>query len=142
MLDRRCAPRPMWFQSKTLKGNASMNPSVSTLLLATMLAGCTTASAQQEKGMPQTAATSAAATPAKAGAPSVADVEDFLARAEKELGDYSVTNNQAQWVNATFVSDDTDALATYFGAIGTEMSVRYAYEAAKYQAVQGLYFDV
>jgi len=91
--------------------------------------------------MPQTAATSAAATPAKAGAPSVADVEDFLARAEKELGDYSVTNNQAQWVNATFVSDDTDALATYFGAIGTEMSVRYASEAAKYQTVPGLSFD-
>jgi peptidyl-dipeptidase A len=108
-----------------------------------MLAGCTTASAQQEKSMPQTAAASAAATPAqaKAGAPSVADVEAFLTRAEKELGDYSVTNNQAQWVNATFVSDDTDTLATYFGAIGTEMSVRYASEAARYQGVPGLSFD-
>ena len=93
--------------------------------------------------MPQTAATAAAATPApaKAGAPSVADVEAFLARAEQELGDYSVTNNQAQWVNATFISDDTDALATYFGAIGTEMSVRYASEAARYQKVPGLSFD-
>jgi peptidyl-dipeptidase A len=81
-----------------------------------------------------------AAPAATAATPSVAEAEAdaFVARAEHELGEYSVINNRAQWVNATYITDDTDALAAYFGTIGTEMGVRYAGEAARYVNVPGL----
>ena len=42
------------------------------------------------------------------------------------------------WINSTYITDDTDALAAKYGEIGTEKSVKYALEAAKYQKVAGL----
>jgi peptidyl-dipeptidase A len=52
-----------------------------------------------------------------------------------------VLNSRAQWVNSTYITDDTDALAAHFGTIGTEMSVRFANEAARYADVPGLDYD-
>ena len=78
------------------------------------------------------------APPTTAATPTVAEADAFVARAEHELGEYSVINNRASWVNATYITDDTDALAAYFGTIGTEMGVRYASEAARYVNVPGL----
>ncbi len=65
----------------------------------------------------------------------------FVARAEKELDDFSTPAQQAAWINATYITDDTDAIAARFGAEGTEMQVRFALEAAKYASVPGLSFD-
>ncbi|MDT9597582.1 M2 family metallopeptidase [Sphingosinicella rhizophila] len=89
-----------------------------------------------------TGTTALAAPPeASASAPSPAEADAFVARAEKELADYSVINGRAQWVNNTYITDDTDALAAYFGTIGTEMAVRYANGAARFKDVKGLSFD-
>jgi len=63
---------------------------------------------------------------------------DFVAAVEKDLFDFSVESNRVQWINATYITDDTDALAARYGAIGTEKSVRYALDAAKYAQVEGL----
>ncbi len=46
-------------------------------------------------------------------APTAAEALAFLARAEKELADFNVINSRAQWVNNTYINDDTDALAAY-----------------------------
>lgn len=81
----------------------------------------------------------AAVTPAPLPTPGEADV--FVARAEKELADFSTPAQQAAWINATYITDDTDAIAAKFGAEGTEMQVRLALEAAKYAALPGLSFD-
>ena len=43
---------------------------------------------------------------------------------EKDLFDLSVIGSRAGWVNAIYINDDTDALAAYFGTIGTEKGVR------------------
>jgi peptidyl-dipeptidase A len=85
-------------------------------------------------------ATLLAASPAYAqqAAPTVADAEAFIAKAEKDLFDFSVEAGRVNWVNSTFITDDTDALAAKYGEIGTEKSVKYALEAAKYQNVAGL----
>ncbi|HEX8578172.1 MAG TPA: M2 family metallopeptidase, partial [Allosphingosinicella sp.] len=91
-----------------------------------------TAAAAPEQAAP--AATAAAA-------PTLEEARAFVARAEKELGEFSVLNSRAQWVNATYITDDTDALAAHFGTIGTEMSVRLANEAARYANVPGLDYD-
>ncbi|MCB5424272.1 M2 family metallopeptidase [Altererythrobacter sp. CC-YST694] len=67
---------------------------------------------------------------------------DFVAAAEADLFSYSVEAGRTQWVNSTYITVDTDALAARIGAIGTEKSVRYALDAAKYREVAGLDPDV
>jgi peptidyl-dipeptidase A len=79
-----------------------------------------------------------AAPVAAQDAPSVADAEAFIAKAEKDLFDFSIEAGRVYWVNATHITDDTDALAAKYGEIGTEKSVQYALEAAKFQNVAGL----
>jgi peptidyl-dipeptidase A len=86
--------------------------------------------------LPQIAA--AQDTPAMASVPTVADAEAFLAKAEKDLFDFSVEGAQVAWINATYITDDTDAIAAKYGEIGTEKAVQYALDAAKYQNVVGL----
>ncbi len=71
-------------------------------------------------------------------APTVADAEAFIAAAEKDLYNFSVESAQVAWINATYITDDTDALAAKYGEVGTEKAVKYALEAAKYQSVPGL----
>ena len=55
--------------------------------------------------------------------------------------EFSVIASRAQWVNATYITQDTDALAAHFGTIGTEMGVRFANEAARYANVPNLSYD-
>jgi len=63
---------------------------------------------------------------------------DWVAMVEKDLFDYTAWSSQVYWVNATYITHDTDALAAQAGAEGTEKSVKYALEAAKYAEVEGL----
>jgi len=101
----------------------------STLAVALSLASAAPALAQTVP----TATANAASTAAQADA--------LVARAEKEFADYSLDASRTAWVNATYITEDTDALAAKSGAIGTEMGVRYALEAAKFDGVKGLSFD-
>jgi peptidyl-dipeptidase A len=117
-----------------------MKTTVSALALAFSLAACAAASADTAATTASAAPAAAAAEPARPAA-TVEEARAFVARAEKELGEFSVINGRAQWVNNTHITDDTDAIAAYFGTIGTEMSVRYAGEAARFNAVPGLDFD-
>ncbi len=70
--------------------------------------------------------------------PTAVEADAFLAKAEKEMFDHSVVAARADWLNATHISEDSDALAAYFGAIRTTMSVDYALESAKYATAPGL----
>ncbi|WBY15971.1 M2 family metallopeptidase [Erythrobacteraceae bacterium WH01K] len=67
---------------------------------------------------------------------------DWVDMVEKEGFDFTVRAGRIYWVNATYLNEDTDALAAAVGAEGTEMSVRYALEAAKYAQVPGLDAEV
>src|ERR1700712_1361860 len=82
---------------------------------------------------------------ARAAAPepaaTIANADAFVAAAEKESADFSVFNAQVSWINNTYITDDTDAVAARVGAQGTEMGVRFAKEAARFQKVPGLSFD-
>ena len=82
----------------------------------------------------------APAAPVSAGEPvrTAEGAREFVARVEKDLFDLSVISGRAQWVNATYITDDTDALAAHFGTIGTEKQVQYAKEAAQWIQVPGL----
>ncbi|MEL7686384.1 M2 family metallopeptidase [Citromicrobium bathyomarinum] len=63
---------------------------------------------------------------------------NWVAMVEQTMGDFSLESAQIYWVNSTYITHDTDAMAARVGAQGTEMSVQYALEAAKYAEVDGL----
>lgn len=85
------------------------------------------------------AAIAAPAKPAPKGpTPTAAEADAFVANAEKELFEFSIEASRVAWVNNTYITDDTDALSAKYGTIGTEMSVRFAKEAARFQNVAGL----
>ncbi|HWU74614.1 MAG TPA: M2 family metallopeptidase [Sphingomonas sp.] len=92
------------------------------LALALVLSGAVVLATAPDKNAPATAA----------------DADTFVAKAEKDLADISVDANRAGWINATYITDDTDAMAAEVGARQTELAVKYAGEAAKYLNVPGL----
>ena len=103
-----------------------MKAMISTLSLALSLAVAAPALAQS----------TLEATPA--AAPTAADADAFIASVEKDLFGYTVEASQVNWVNATYITEDTDAMAARINAVGTEKSVKYALDAAKYAGVPGL----
>ena len=78
---------------------------------------------------------------AQQAAPTAAEADKFVADAEKSLAEFSVFNAQVQWINNTYITEDTDAVAAKVGAEGTEMSVKLASEAARYMNAPGLSYD-
>jgi len=46
-----------------------------------------------------------------AAEPTVAEAKKFLDEADKRLFDLSLENNQASWIQATYITDDTEAVA-------------------------------
>lgn len=107
-----------------------MKSAISLLALAICLSACATATTDRQESASSVAPQ-----------PSADDARTFVAKAEKDLADFAVINNRAQWVNSTYITDDTDALAAYFGTIGTEKQVQYANDAALYASATGLDYD-
>ena len=66
----------------------------------------------------------------------------FVASAEKDLGDASIPYNQINWINYTYITEDTDGLAAKINADFTEKQVAYAVKAAKFAKLPGLDPDV
>ena len=115
-----------------------MKLAASVSLAALALAGCATATATQTAA-PMAMETAQAPAPDAVMTPMTPEgARAFIARVEKDLFDLSTISSRAQWVNSTYITDDTDALAAYFGTIGTEKGVQYAKEAAELSKVQGL----
>ena len=114
--------------------------SVSLVTLA--LAGCASTPPAQMAATVPTETSAASPVTAAGGYPMTAEgARAFIAAVEKDLFDLSVIGGRAAWVNATYINDDTDALAAYFGTIGTEKGVKYATDAAKFAQVPDLDFD-
>ncbi|WP_158010743.1 M2 family metallopeptidase [Tardibacter chloracetimidivorans] len=108
---------------------APIKARTSLLALALLLGGCAATASPPPQ---QAAATSGV---------SAADADAFVAAAEKELFDFSVFNARVQWINNTYITEDSDAVAARVGAEGTEMSVRLAKEAARFDKTPGLSVD-
>jgi peptidyl-dipeptidase A len=105
-----------------------MKPKISAFALAVALAGGSAVAAPKP-------------APAKAPTPTAAEADAFVANAEKELATFGIEAARVAWINNTYITDDTDALSAKYGTIGTEMSVRLAKDAARFQNVPGLSFD-
>lgn len=95
--------------------------------------GSTPAAAEGEgggqSGGGESLAAAAVAEDDAASAPTVEDARAFVERVETELDDYYEYAGRVYWVNANFITYDTDWLATRVGAEGTIMAVNFANEA-------------
>ena len=69
---------------------------------------------------------------AAAGGKAPSNATEFLAGAEKELSDFSDYAARVAWVNANFITDDTDWLNARAGSEGTLLQVRLANDTKKY----------
>ncbi|VAW01039.1 Peptidyl-dipeptidase A precursor, partial [hydrothermal vent metagenome] len=70
--------------------------------------------------------------------PTVEDAENFVSSTEKKMFDYSIDAARIYWINATYINDDTDALAAKAGAEGTVMSVKAAIDSAQFKDLPGI----
>ena len=77
----------------------------------------------------------AAARP-RAAAPTVAEAQRFIARAEKELADLSVKVNRADWVANNFITDDTEELTAEAQEAYAVATQKLALEARRYDRVR------
>lgn len=82
------------------------------------------------------APTPAAATPGAASTP--AEVDAWVAQAEKTQFDESIGQSRANWVYATYVMEDSAALAADADAAMTKLQVANASKAAELARVAGL----
>jgi len=84
-----------------------------------------------------TAAPAAAADDA-AEALTPADASAWIAKVEAEFGAFIVEYSRVSWINATYITHDSDELAAKYGAELTLKQVGYATEAARYAKIEGL----
>ena len=82
-----------------------------------------------------------AQTAPPAGTTTAAEADAFVATAEKEYLDYSIFGGQVAWVNNTYITDDTDAINARVGTEGTELGVKFAKGAARFNGIAGLSYD-
>jgi peptidyl-dipeptidase A len=68
--------------------------------------------------------------------PTAADAVEFVNKAEADLSRTSDYVNRAGWVQATYITDDTNWLIAKANAEATDLAVRYAKEAARFDHVK------
>src|ERR1700704_2365698 len=76
-----------------------------------------------------------AQTPSKA-APTVADAKAFLATANATTLKLGIEQGQAGWVQQTFITDDTEAIAARANQAANEAGSKFAKESTKYDHVE------
>ncbi len=103
--------------------------SLAAVAICLALAGCAAQAPQA------TAQTSATAVPAPA------DADAFVADAEARMAALSEYAARAQWINSTYITEDSDWIAARVGTEYTELAVELAAGAARFNAVPGLSFD-
>ncbi len=104
-----------------------MNPSIRYVVIAaavTLLAG--PSDAQQQQPAPRPAAS----------APTAAEAQRFMARAEKQLAELSVKVNRADWVANNFITDDTEELTAEAQEAYAVATQKLALEARRYDRVR------
>src|SRR5574338_204899 len=81
-----------------------------------------------------TAAPSGTTASTSAGAaPTVAEAQTFVADAERQLAARSEYENHVGWVYSTYIQHDTEWLSQRADSEGTQLRVRLASQAARYQ---------
>ena len=90
--------------------------------------------------VPAAAKTPAKTAATKPAAPTVEEARKFLDEAQKRLLDLSIEAGRAQWVQETFITEDTEILAAARNEVLLTAGVEYAKQATRFDHVQ-LPFD-
>jgi peptidyl-dipeptidase A len=80
----------------------------------------------------------AAAKPRAAGVPAkpaIADVKRFLAQTEAKFDRLNADAARAEWVGANFITDDTEAIAAYFGELQLDAAGQAALAARRHNGL-------
>src|SRR6185437_12252659 len=67
--------------------------------------------------------------------PTAAEAEAFVVKAEADLARESEYQGRVEWVQNTYITDDTNWLAAKANGEATALSVHYAKEAARFDGV-------
>src|SRR5262245_50530558 len=67
--------------------------------------------------------------------PTAAEAAAFVEKAEADLARESEYQGRVEWVQNTYITDDTNWLAAKANGEATALSVRYAKEAARFDGV-------
>ncbi|HKW16178.1 MAG TPA: M2 family metallopeptidase [Terriglobales bacterium] len=73
---------------------------------------------------------------AQSTAPTVAEAQDFMNKAEARLAELSVEVNQANWVHDNFITDDTEALAADANDELTAVTTELVEEAKRFDGLK------
>ncbi len=101
-----------------------------------VLAGC-----NNEEAVAPVATANAENHESSNAAPTAADAQAFLDRAESELRELYLESAQTAWVQANFITVDTQAISARANEKLTAAGVRLANEAAKFNDVEDLSYD-
>lgn len=67
--------------------------------------------------------------------PTLQEAKEFLEASEKEVAELSDYAARVYWINANFITDDTDWLASQVGAEGSKLATRLANEAKRFNGL-------
>ncbi len=67
--------------------------------------------------------------------PTIQEAKEFLENSEKEIVEINAEAARIYWINANFITDDTDWLASKIGAEGSLLSTRLANEAKRFNGL-------
>jgi len=99
--------------------------------LALLLSACPPPLAEQ----PASPAAPTAPTPTTADAPTLAQAEAFLARVEPELLELWIAHERAMWIQATYITDDTDLMVARANEALMEYVATQASQAQRFAAL-------
>src|SRR5207253_10276635 len=68
--------------------------------------------------------------------PTIADAEAFMQKAEARLAELSVKVNQANWVHANFITDDTEALVAAVNDENTAVTTELVEQAKRFDGLK------
>jgi peptidyl-dipeptidase A len=72
----------------------------------------------------------------EAGQPTVEEARKFIADVEARLYDLTVATQRAQWVQSTFITEDTEAMAARANEVLVAETVKLVKESGRYDKVQ------
>jgi peptidyl-dipeptidase A len=72
----------------------------------------------------------------RSAGPTVADAEKFIASTESMLADLSIKASRAAWVQANFITDDTEAIASQANQDYIEATTKLAKEVKRFDGMQ------
>src|ERR1700687_3904163 len=85
---------------------------------------------------PAPKASSHAASKTAGSAPTVAEAERFIAKAETRLLDLWIKSGRASWVSENFITDDTEAISADADEAVKAATARLADQAKRYEKLQ------